>query len=77
VIAFRKREAEVVRRARVEIEGGLYHVYNRVASGEPIFFDPEEAVEFIETIRETKRRDGWTGPGMVCDVESLLMRSSA
>jgi REP element-mobilizing transposase RayT len=50
----------VVRRARVEIEGGLYHVYNRVASGEPIFFDPEEAVEFIETIRETKRRDGWT-----------------
>jgi len=49
----------VVRKARVEIEGGLYHVYNRVASGEPIFSDPEEAVEFIETIRETKTRDGW------------------
>jgi len=35
-------------------------VYNRVASGEPIFSDPEEAIEFIETIRETKTRDGWT-----------------
>jgi len=35
-------------------------VYNRVASGEPIFADPNEAVEFIETIRETKLRDGWT-----------------
>jgi REP element-mobilizing transposase RayT len=60
VIASLKRKTVVVRRARVEIEGGLYHVYNRVASGEPIFSDPEEAVEFIETIRETKTRDGWT-----------------
>ena len=50
----------MVRRARVEVEGGLYHVYNRVASGESIFSDPEEAVAFIEIIRETKTRDGWT-----------------
>ena len=50
----------MVRRPRVEIEGGLFHVYNRVASGEPIFSDPEEAVEFIEIIRETKQRDGWS-----------------
>lgn len=50
----------MVRRPRIEIAGGLYHVYNRVASGEPIFSDPEEAVAFIETIRETKKRDGWT-----------------
>jgi REP element-mobilizing transposase RayT len=50
----------MVRRPRVEIEGGLYHVYNRVASGEPIFSDPEEVVEFVETLRETKIRDGWT-----------------
>ena len=50
----------MVRRPRVEIEGGLCHVYNRVASGEPVFADPEEAVEFIEIIRETKTRDGWT-----------------
>jgi len=50
----------MVRRPRVEIEGGLYHVYNRVASGETIFADPNEAIEFIETIRDTKKRDGWT-----------------
>jgi REP element-mobilizing transposase RayT len=60
VLAFLLRKAAMVRRARVEVEGGLYHVYNRVASGEPVFSDPEEAVEFIETIRETKTRDGWT-----------------
>jgi REP element-mobilizing transposase RayT len=59
MIASPKREEAMVRRARVEVEGGLYHVYNRVASGEPIFADPEEAVEFIETVRETKTRDGW------------------
>lgn len=50
----------MVRRPRVEVEGGVYHVYNRVASGEPVFSDLEEAAEFIETIRETKTRDGWT-----------------
>jgi REP element-mobilizing transposase RayT len=50
----------MVRRARVEIEGGLYHMYNRVASGEPVFSEPEEAIEFVEIIRETKTRDGWT-----------------
>jgi REP element-mobilizing transposase RayT len=50
----------MVRRARVEVEGGLYHAYNRVASGEPVFSEPEEAIEFIELIRETKARDGWT-----------------
>ena len=50
----------MVRRPRIEIAGGLCHVYNRVASGEPVFSDREEAVEFIETIGETKRRDGWT-----------------
>jgi REP element-mobilizing transposase RayT len=50
----------MVRRPRFEIEGGVFHVYNRVASGEPVFSDPNEAAEFIETIHETKRRDGWT-----------------
>jgi hypothetical protein len=46
----------MVRRARVEIEGGLYHVYNRIASGEPVFSDPGAAVEFIEVIPETRTR---------------------
>ena len=50
----------MVRRPRVEIEGGVFHVYNRVASGESVFSDPNEAAEFVETIHETKRRDGWT-----------------
>jgi putative transposase len=50
----------MVRRPRVEIEGGVFHVYNRVASGEPVFSDPNEAAEFTEIIHETKRRDGWT-----------------
>ena len=48
------------RRARVLIEGGVYHVYNRVASGEPVFADPEEAIRFIDLIRKVKARDGWT-----------------
>jgi hypothetical protein len=27
----------MARRPRVLVEGGVYHVYNRVASGEPVF----------------------------------------
>ena len=50
----------MVRRARVFVEGGVYHVYNRVASGEPVFADPEEAKRFVDLIREVKARDGWT-----------------
>jgi REP element-mobilizing transposase RayT len=42
------------------VEGGIYHVYNRFASGEPVFADPEEAREFIELLRHVKKRDGWT-----------------
>jgi hypothetical protein len=55
VIAFFEGKVGMVRRPRVEVEGGLFHVYNRVASGEPIFLDPNEAVEFIETIRISAR----------------------
>lgn len=50
----------MVRRPRVEIEGGVYHVYNRVASGEQVFSDASEAAEFIEIVHKTKKRDGWT-----------------
>ena len=45
---------------RVFIEGGVSHVYNRFASGESVFADPEEALEFIELLRFVKQRDGWT-----------------
>jgi REP element-mobilizing transposase RayT len=39
------------------IEGGLYHVYNRFARGEEIFSDPEEAIEFLDLLRDLKQRD--------------------
>ncbi len=48
------------RKPRVFVEGGIYHVYNRFGSGEPVFADPEEALEFIELLRHVKQRDGWT-----------------
>ena len=50
----------MVRRPRVEFEGAVYHVYNRVASGERVFDDPEEAHAFTDLIRDIKQRDGWT-----------------
>ena len=50
----------MVRRPRIVVEGGWYHVYNRVSSGEQIFAEPNEAIEFVEIIRDVKKRDGWT-----------------
>jgi hypothetical protein len=50
----------MARGLRVFVEGGIYHVYNRFASGEPVFADPEEAREFIELLRYVKQRDAWT-----------------
>ena len=48
------------RKPRVFVEGGVYHVYNRFGSGEQVFADPDEALEFIELLRFVKQRDGWT-----------------
>ena len=45
------------RALRVLIEGGLYHVYNRFARGEEVFANPEEAIEFLELLRDLKKRD--------------------
>jgi hypothetical protein len=50
----------MARKPRVFVAGGVYHVYNRFASGEAIFSDPNEVVEFVELIRRIKKRDGWT-----------------
>jgi REP element-mobilizing transposase RayT len=44
----------------VFVEGGIYHVYNRFASGEDVFADPEAAQDFVELLRFVKKRDGWT-----------------
>jgi REP element-mobilizing transposase RayT len=48
------------RRPRVFVEGGIYHVYNRFASGEAVFTDPEEARDFVEFLRFVKKRDEWS-----------------
>lgn len=45
------------RAPRILIEGGLYHVYNRFARGEEVFANPEEAIEFLDLLRELKQRD--------------------
>ena len=48
------------RSLRVFVEGGLYHVYNRFARGESVFADSEEAIDFVELLREVNQRDGLT-----------------
>ena len=40
------------RPARFLIEGGVYHVYNRVASGEPVFADGDFALRLDALDRE-------------------------
>jgi len=50
----------MARKPRVFVEGGTYHVYNRVASGEAVLGDPDWAQEFIDLLRLVKERDGWT-----------------
>ena len=67
------------RRPRVFVEGGLYHVYNRFASGEGVFSDPEEAREFVDFLRFVKKRDGWTvfGWSLMSNHYHLAIRSRA
>lgn len=66
------------RRPRVEVEGGVYHVYNRVASGEPVFSDPRVAIDFVERIRSVKTRHGWTVFGwcLMANHYHLALRTS-
>lgn len=46
------------RAGRVFLEGGIYHVYNRVSRGESVFAEEEEASAFVGLLREIKDRDG-------------------
>ena len=48
------------RKPRILIEGAVYHMYNRVASGEPVLADLDEAARFLHLLRQVKLRDGWT-----------------
>jgi len=45
----------MARKPRIVAEGGAYHVYNRIASGEAIFADPDEAVELVEIIKKVPK----------------------
>ena len=44
---------------RVFISGGIYHVYARVARGEPVFAEDAEAGAFVDVVRAAKERDGF------------------
>jgi len=69
----------MVRRPRIVVEGGWYHVYNRVSSGEQIFAEPNEAIEFVEIFRDVKKRDGWTviAWALLSNHYHLLLRTSS
>lgn len=47
------------RSPRVFLEGGVYHVYNRVTRGEKVFGDDHEALFLLDAIREVRDRDGF------------------
>ncbi len=46
------------RAPRVFIEGGIYHVYNRITRGERVFSEDGEAQRLFDLMREIKKRDG-------------------
>jgi len=48
------------RHTRLFLPGAIYHVYCRVARGEFVFDDQDEALEFIEKLREVRDLDSWT-----------------
>ncbi len=45
------------RAPRVFVDGGIYHVYNRVTRGERVFDQDEEALELVRILREVRDRD--------------------
>jgi REP element-mobilizing transposase RayT len=45
---------------RIFVEGGWYHVYNRLSRGEIVFDQDAEASVFCDTLRDVVRRDGLT-----------------
>jgi REP element-mobilizing transposase RayT len=45
---------------RLFVPGAIYHVYCRVARGEFVFDEHDEAVEFIETLRKVRDLDSLT-----------------
>jgi putative transposase len=48
------------RPGRIAVEGGIYHVYNRIGRGQRIFDREGEAAAFVELLRRVVQRDGLT-----------------
>jgi REP element-mobilizing transposase RayT len=48
------------RRPREHVEGGIYHVYNRLARGAEVFADRREAERFVDLLVATRDRDSLT-----------------
>jgi len=48
------------RKPRILVPGAVYHVYNRISSGERVFEGEEAAGELIDLIRDAANRDGWS-----------------
>lgn len=48
---------KVPRRIQVELEGGLYHVYDRNGHEECPSTDEHEAAAFVALVRALKKRD--------------------
>ena len=48
------------RPGRIAVEGGVYHVYNRIGRGERTFDDEAAAATFVDLLRDVVERDGLT-----------------
>ena len=48
------------RHPRLFLPGAIYHVYCRIARGEFVFDDHNEAAKFVEHLRTVRDLDGWT-----------------
>jgi len=44
---------------RVFVEGGIYHVYNRMTRGERVFAGDQEAGLLLDAMRDARDRDGF------------------
>lgn len=51
---------DMPRQNRILVEGGVYHVYNRLGRGERAFDQEMEAAAFVELLRDIVERDGLT-----------------
>jgi putative transposase len=61
IVQFSRHEDDkLTRPARVFVEGGFYHVYNRLGRGERVFAAEHEAAEFTRILKEVAERDDVT-----------------